>query len=70
MKLYLLKCQQGYLKKEETGDFAIVAFEKASVFKNRDSEELNNFKEQVILSGIKEVSLVMLGITEKVLISY
>jgi hypothetical protein len=70
MKLYLLKCQQGYFKKEGNEGFAIVALEKASVFKKRDSEELNNLKEKVILSEIKGVSLVMLTITEKVLNNY
>jgi hypothetical protein len=70
MKLYLLKCQQGYFKKVGAEGFEIVNLEKASVFKNRDSEELNNLKEKVILSEIKGVSLVMLTITEKVLKNY
>ena len=70
MKLYLLKCRQGYFKKEGAEGFAIVALEKASVFKNRDSEELDNLKKQVVLSEIKGVSLVMLTITEKVLDNY
>ncbi|MHB1348024.1 MAG: hypothetical protein ACYCXK_11100 [Candidatus Humimicrobiaceae bacterium] len=67
MNLYLLKCQQGYLKKDGIEDFAIVPLEKASVFKHKTSKELIGLREKVILSGIKEVSLVMLTITEKVL---
>lgn len=70
MNLYLLKCQQGYLKKDETEDFVIVPLEKASVFKHKDSKELIDLREKVILSKIKEVSLVMLTITEKVLENY
>jgi hypothetical protein len=70
MNLYLLKCQQGYIKKEGTEGLAIVALEKASVFKNKDSKELNSLKEQAILSGIKEISLVMLTIRERVLDNY
>lgn len=62
--------QAGLFKKDETEDFATVSLEKASVFKHKDSKELIDLKEKVILSGIKEVSLVMLTITEKVLENY
>ncbi len=66
----MLKCKRGYLKKEGAEGFSIALFEKASVFRNIDNEELNSLRQQGILSGIDGLSLVMLTITEKVLKNY
>jgi hypothetical protein len=70
IKLYLLKCGKEYLKKTKDESYAVASLEKATVFVRKNDKELNYLKELAILSGLKQISLVRLVITEEILQNY
>jgi hypothetical protein len=65
MNLYALKSKDGYLKKIKNNKCLIVPLEKASVFPDISSQEMQDLKELAYSCGLVHVSIVMLTIIEK-----
>ncbi|GEM_PF-5472461 len=64
MKLYAVKYKEGYLKDSPQGP-AGVTLDKASVYKEKNSKELEGLMKKSVEEGFKEVHLVELTITIK-----
>ncbi|WP_089762343.1 hypothetical protein [Halarsenatibacter silvermanii] len=65
MKLYALKSREGYLKAEREDSYRTVPMNKASVFGDRDSEELKQLKRAAENDDLANLKMVELEITEK-----
>ena len=65
IRLYALKCDSGYIKKDSTNGCICVALEKASVFKEQNLLEVEVLLENAKASGLSGVRLIELNIIEK-----
>jgi hypothetical protein len=63
MKLFALKCDQGYLRKTESG-CQCVNLEKASVVKEPDLLNMNILAENAFQAGYQNIYLIELVVTE------
>ncbi len=64
IKLYAIKCLEGYLKKTPDG-FEYVGLNKASVYNNKDSPELSELHQLASKAGASQIRIVELDIIEK-----
>ncbi|ATW26791.1 hypothetical protein [Candidatus Formimonas warabiya] len=65
MILYVLKCDQGYIRHREFQDFTNASLEKASVFSPEQYDQIKRARDGAKKAGMKNVRLVELTITEK-----
>lgn len=70
MDLYIIKCDDGYLRKASPTGFTITSMEKASVFNDKDDPELDVLRGQALCSGVCGMRLVKLSINESVIRKY
>ena len=70
MDLYIIKCDEGYLRKANPTGFKITSIEKASVFNDQDDPELNILRGQALRTGLCGLRLVKLSIKESVIRQY
>ena len=65
IRLYALKCDGGYVKKDSSNGCICVAIEKASVFKEQNLSEVDVLLKNASSSGLTGVRLIELNIIEK-----
>ena len=67
MKLYVIKTDQGYFKKCDSGEYTCVPLEKASVFNNITPEQVQKFFDIAKKMSLTNICLAELHITERVI---
>lgn len=65
MKLYALKCDDGYLKRDQEKGCIIVSIEKASVFDENNPGAIEPLLKEIRGKGWGQIKLVELSIVEK-----
>ncbi len=66
LKLYVLKCDGGYVRSNSPQGCSCVEIDKASVYKEINLMELETLSNRAARKGIKNVRLVVLKVIEKV----
>jgi len=66
VKLYVLKCDGGYVRSNSPQGCSCVEIEKASVFREKNTMESEALAQRAIMEGINNVRLVELKVIEKV----
>ena len=65
VKLYALKCTQGYLRCSVDQECRFVGLNKASVYKSYSDAALHEAHSRALLDGATELRLVELALTER-----